>query len=89
MNVISYKDLKDPLTNAFSAALEHEKEITENIRVLSQVSKDENDKLTYAFLKWFRDEQVKEEANVNKALRKILQGSVNLKLVDDELGKRG
>lgn len=56
---------------AFLSALEHEQEITQRIHALCTQAVDEGDHATKAFLKWFVDEQVEEEAAAQAVIHKL------------------
>ncbi|MDY0058717.1 MAG: ferritin [Myxococcota bacterium] len=79
------------LQGAFAAALAHEQEVTRRIHALVDLAAAEKDHATASFLKWFVDEQVEEEANVEEIL-----GHLNLLgasksayfMLDRQLGKR-
>jgi ferritin len=69
----------------------HEHHISSNINELMTLSLEEKDHATASFLKWFVDEQVEEEANVEAVLNKLklTKGDLNsLFMIDKELSTR-
>ena len=71
--------------------MKHEKEVTKRIYALSDIALDEREHATMAFLKWFIDEQVEEEAtfdNLISKLERIRKDSNAVIMLDDELAKR-
>jgi ferritin len=83
-------DWQSPLV-AFEETLRHEREISERIHKLVELSQRENDHATNSFLQWFVSEQVEEEASVKKALQsvRLVEGAPGgLFLVDQTLGAR-
>ena len=58
----------DGLIDVFEKSLEHEQLVTSMIDNLLDIAVEESDHATQSFLKWFVDEQVEEEANVNEIL---------------------
>lgn len=63
--------------DVYEKTLEHEQKVTEMINQLMDVAVKASDHATQSFLKWFVDEQVEEEANVNELLD-------NLKLINGQ-----
>jgi len=57
--------------DTFEKALQHEKEVTRRIYELSDIAFEEREHATIAFLKWFIDEQVQEEATFDTLIAKI------------------
>jgi len=80
------------LEDCFVGALEHEKHITGRINGLYELSMKEKDYAVQSFLKWFVDEQVEEEGNVNEALDKLKHigpdSKEGLLLIDNWLKER-
>lgn len=75
----------------FETALKHEKEVTRRIYELSDIALEEREHATMAFLKWFIDEQVEEEATFNTLIAKIsrIQNDSNgIFMLDAELATR-
>lgn len=56
---------------AMEAALSHEQYITSRINDLMNLAVEEKDHATASFLRWFVDEQVEEEDNVNEVVQKL------------------
>jgi ferritin len=84
------KEWKSPLA-AFEAALEHEQYITGRIGDLVNLAIEEKDHATNAFLQWFVNEQVEEEANADAVLRKLklmADAPGGLFMLDQQLGQR-
>jgi ferritin len=79
------------IVDAFEKTLVHEIMVTELINKLMNVAISANDHATQSFLKWFVDEQVEEETNVEKILAtlKLIDGQGNgIFLMDRELSQR-
>ena len=79
------------ILDAFEKALEHEKEVTRRIYNLSDIALDEREHATMAFLKWFIDEQVEEEATFDTLISKIKRiekDSNAIFMLDAELAQR-
>ena len=77
--------------DAFERALLHEKEVTRRIYELSDIALEEREHATMAFLKWFIDEQVEEEATFNTLIAKISRiknDSNGMFMLDAELANR-
>lgn len=73
---------------AFESALRHEQHVTKLIHDLVDLAIAENDHATNSFLKWFVDEQVEEEASVDrviKDLRRVGDFGPGIFLLDREL----
>ncbi|GLC89198.1 ferritin [Lysinibacillus piscis] len=79
------------LLHAFKTGLSHEKEVTRRIYNLADIALDEREHATMAFLKWFIDEQVEEEASFENLIRKIerIENDSNaIFMLDTELAAR-
>lgn len=79
------------LLDAFKHALEHEKEVTKRIYQLADIALEEREHATMAFLRWFIDEQVEEEASFNTLIAKIsrIENDSNaIFMLDSELAQR-
>jgi len=77
--------------DAFRATYEHEKMVTELIDKLVEVAIEERDRPTESFLKWFVDEQVEEEATVDRIVKTLEMGGespVALLMLDREMAAR-
>ncbi len=84
------KEWESPLA-VFEAALEHEKYITGHIGDLVNHAIAEKDHATNAFLQWFVNEQVEEEAAADSIVQKLKLAEKStgaLLMLDHELGKR-
>jgi len=84
------KDWKSPLT-AFEAAFEHEQYITGRIGDLVNLAGEEKDHAANAFLQWFVNEQVEEEASVDSIVQKLKMAEKApgaMLMMDHELGER-
>ncbi len=81
------KSIKD----AFIATLKHEQYITALIGQIYELAKAEKDHALESFIRWYIDEQVEEEANVQEILDKIKivgnQGAA-LYMLDQNLASR-
>lgn len=74
----------------FKFIYEHEKSITESIMEIAQQAEDECDRMTMMFIDWYINEQVEEESNVLKIIKKLNQFGENggaLYLIDKDAGK--
>ena len=81
---------KSPL-DAFEAALGHEEKVTARINNLADLAITEKDHATHSFLKWFVDEQVEEESQVNEILSKMKLGKDSIQaimMIDHEMAQR-
>lgn len=81
---------KSPL-EVFKATLQHEKHVTSLINNLVDLAIKEKDHASNAFLQWFVNEQVEEEATANEKLEEIKMAGSNhhtLFMIDRELGQR-
>lgn len=77
--------------DTFEKALQHEKEVTRRIYELSDIAFEEREHATIAFLKWFIDEQVQEEATFDTLIAKISRiknDSNAIFMLDAELANR-
>ncbi|MFC0582896.1 ferritin [Micrococcoides hystricis] len=76
---------------AFKAALDHEKKVSEAIRNLYRLAHEEQDFDSYPLLNWFIEEQLEEEATVDEVISQLKlvenDGSGLLRL-DADLGGR-
>ncbi|AIF70159.1 ferritin [Palaeococcus pacificus DY20341] len=84
------KEWKSPL-DAFEAAYEHEQFISKCINELAALAEEEKDYSTRAFLEWFINEQVEEEASVKRIVDrlKFVKGSPEaIFMIDQELNQR-
>jgi ferritin len=75
----------------FEAALGHERAVSASIRTLYKLASEEGDVESFTLLEWFLNEQVEEEATVEKILGQL--GHVGddgsaLLMLDRELGAR-
>jgi ferritin len=81
----------DGIVDVFEKTLVHENHVTDLINKLMNVASAANDHASQSFLKWFVDEQVEEESNVEKILAtlKLINGQGNgIFMMDRELGQR-
>lgn len=77
--------------DAFQAALEHEKYITDSINQLATAAMKLSDHASYIFLQWYVNEQVEEEATDNEIIAKLRiigDNASGLYALDQELGAR-
>jgi ferritin len=84
------KEWKSSLA-AFEAAFEHEQYITGRIGDLVNLAVEEKDHAANAFLQWFVNEQVEEEASVDSIVQKLKMAEKSpgaILMLDHELGKR-
>ncbi len=91
MPIISEFNLFKDALEIFEKALEHEKLVTKSIFDIVKAANDAGDYSTAAFLQWFVNEQVEEEANASQLISKIKMVKDNpsaLYLFDQELAKR-
>ena len=83
-------DFGTPL-KAFTEALKHEQFISKSINELMDLAIKEKDHASRSFLQWYVDEQVEEEASVDKVIQKLKMVGDNrqgLFMIDNELGTR-
>ena len=81
----------DGIVDVFEKTLVHENHVTELINNLMNIAVEASDHASQSFLKWFVDEQVEEESNVEKILAtlKLINGQGNgIFMMDRELGQR-
>ena len=79
------------ILNVFESSLRHEQTITESINKLFALCAEENDYATQSMLKWFIDEQVEEEENVQTIIdniKMIKDNGYGIYMIDKELGQR-
>ena len=79
------------VTEVFEATLEHEKYVTSLINGLADVADEVKDRAAAAFLQWYINEQVEEEANATDTLckLKLINGDGNaLFMLDKDMGAR-
>jgi len=79
------------LTEAFDAALKHEKHISACIDKLVDLAREKNDHAAEVFLQWFVTEQVEEEATADEILQQLKFLGENphaIFMLDRELGAR-
>lgn len=84
------KEWKSPL-KAFEDAYSHEQEVSARIHNLVTVAEKEKDKAAAIFLQWFVNEQVEEEANALRVVKKLRLAGASasaLFMMDSELGQR-
>jgi len=84
-------DWESPLA-VFEESLQHEQKVTGLINRLVDLAIQESDHATNSFLKWFLDEQVEEEANVDRVIQdlgRVGDSAQGLFLLDRELAGRG
>lgn len=83
-------DFDNPL-KVFNMALDHEKLITKSIDELMDLAIKDKDHATRSFLQWFVDEQVEEEASMDRIVNmlKMVGGDgQGIMMIDRELGQR-
>lgn len=83
-------DWTSPL-EVFQAALQHEQHVTSLINNLMDLAISERDHATQSFLKWFVDEQVEEESNVDAViqdLKRVGSSAEGVFFLDRELAGR-
>ncbi len=76
---------------AFESTLEHEQEVSAKVFKLVEVAQQEGDRFTESFLRWFVDEQVEEEASVDRVVKSVRLGDgqpVAMLMLDRELATR-
>jgi ferritin len=81
----------DGVVDVYEKTLAHENSVTELINNLMNVAVKASDHASQSFLKWFVDEQVEEESNVEKILAtlKLINGQGNgIFMMDRELSQR-
>lgn len=81
----------DGIVDVFEKTAAHEAHVTSLINNLVDVAITAKDHASQSFLKWFVDEQVEEEANVEKILQtlKLINGQGNgIFMLDREMSQR-
>jgi len=76
---------------AFEAAYDHECEISQRIHDLVGLAHTEKDRATESLLRWYVDEQVEEEASVDRVVKMLRIGDnqpVAMLMMDRELAAR-
>lgn len=82
----------DPMSagmRAFSAALDHERIVTQRINTLYEMAHEAEDPATCVFLHWFIAEQVEEERTLDEIVTKFTLATGNgaaILMLDHELG---
>ena len=79
------------IVDVYEKTLVHENHVSDLINNLMNVAVAANDHASQSFLKWFVDEQVEEESNVEKILAtlKLINGQGNgIFMIDRELAQR-
>jgi len=79
------------IVDVWEKALAHEQLVTSKINHIMDVALEASDHATISFLKWFVDEQVEEEANVQEILDtlKLIDGQGNgIFMLDREMRQR-
>ena len=72
-------------------AYEHEKFITEKIKNLTKISREENDYTSEPLFSWFLNEQIEEEKNTKKVVRELAMVETSregILMLDRELATR-
>jgi ferritin len=73
----SFGDIKTPQTSfgsikeIFEKVLSHERTVTERIHKIATQAQQEQDHATYAFISWYINEQVEEEASAEELVAKV------------------
>lgn len=84
---VEYKSFLD----AFEKSLAHERSMSKNLNILSDIAMKEKDHATYNLLQWYVTEQVEEEATVKEIIDNIKligDNGYGLYTIDKELGTR-
>ena len=75
----------------FLQAYEHEKEVTQSINKIVDLTIKESDHATHHFLQWFIGEQIEEESSANTIYQQLVLSGTDkaaLSFLDRELGQR-
>ncbi|OOM76720.1 ferritin [Clostridium sp. BL-8] len=95
--VVELEQIEKPHTNfdnvshVFEMAYIHEQLVTRKIYNIADIAEEEKEHATKSLLKWFIDEQVEEENNLNNIIKKLKRSENNpaaLYMLDDELAAR-
>lgn len=81
----------DGIIDIFESTKTHEEHVTALINGLADVAQEEKDRAALAFLQWYIEEQVEEEANVDNILNqlKFIEGKGHgVLMLDRELAAR-
>jgi ferritin len=85
------KEFGSPL-EIFTAALEHERKVTESIHSIYELARSKKDYATEIELQWFVTEQVEEENSAELAVEQLTRAGDDvsaLLLLDHQFGRRG
>lgn len=74
-----WKNIIEPV----KAALEQEKQVSEQFNELTSIARKENDYTTEQFLHWFLKEQVEEVATMNDLLAVVTRSADNIERIED------
>jgi ferritin len=94
---VIFKEIKQPPYNfnsieeVWQMIYNHEKGVTESIKNLMKLAREENDYATEVELNWFIKEQVEEEASALEILEYIKKASSHINalfMIDSKLGSR-
>lgn len=94
---VNLRQIESPVKNfetpiqTFEMILEHEKEVTESIKCVAELSEDECDMATRHFINWYISEQVEEEASVLDVIKKMKMFGTETQIlyhIDKELAAR-
>lgn len=80
----------ESVLDVMKTALEHEKEVTRRITHIAKEAR-ESDARVFSFIQWYIDEQVEEEENFSKIIRRLERIGDNwhsIYMLDQELGQR-
>lgn len=80
----------DSLLDVMQTALDHEKEVTRRITEISNQAREE-DARVFSFIQWYIDEQVEEEENFSKIIKRLERVGDDwhsIYILDQELGQR-
>lgn len=83
-------DWESPV-EVFRATLDHEEKVTEHVHDLARLAAEFRDRATESFVQWFIDEQVEEEASVDRILKNLMFGAsspITVLMLDRELAAR-
>ncbi len=81
----------ESILDVFEKAYEHEQFVTKRIYTLMDIALDEREHATVSLLKWFVDEQVEEESNMEgiiKKIKRIGDHGHGIFMLDAELAQR-
>lgn len=76
------------LDGLFSKTVQLETQTTQNLKLVADICKEENDDQTYHLMQWYLTEQVEECKIAGEILQRVMMSMQNILIIDAELGAR-